>query len=133
MTTSADALKSLRRRGKRLTPARRAVVEATYRLPAHFTFAELCAELDSLGIHRATLFRTLALLEQSGLLKRLPGNRNGAVRFESVRGEHRWERRRRLHPPDGERGRRLRRVERGRQGVEPDPSRSRRDVVGTGW
>jgi Fur family transcriptional regulator, ferric uptake regulator len=53
----------------RLTPQRRAILDAIERTPGTFTVAELQATLG--GVGTATVYRTLELLRESGSLRRL--------------------------------------------------------------
>ena len=85
MKTTNHILHLLSQRGKRLTATRKAIINAALSLPPHFTLSDLSDRLAPYAVHRATLFRTMALLEEFGVLRRLPGDRNGPVRFESVR------------------------------------------------
>lgn len=61
----------LRRQGLHTTQPRRAVVEAVFSLPAHFEAAELWAALRGTVSSAATVYRTLELLEQAGLVRRV--------------------------------------------------------------
>lgn len=61
----------LRRQGLKVTRPRRAVVEAVFALPAHFEAADLWATLRGVVSSAATVYRTLELLEQAGLVRRV--------------------------------------------------------------
>ncbi|MBP7726783.1 MAG: transcriptional repressor [Candidatus Bipolaricaulis sp.] len=61
----------LRRRGLHVTRSRRAVVEAVFALPAHFEAADLWAALRGVVSSAATVYRTLELLEEAGLVRRV--------------------------------------------------------------
>lgn len=61
----------LRRRGLHVTQPRRAVVEAVFALPAHFEAADLWAALRGTVSSAATVYRTLELLEEAGLVRRV--------------------------------------------------------------
>ncbi|MBC7220382.1 transcriptional repressor [Candidatus Bipolaricaulota bacterium] len=61
----------LRRRGLHITQPRRAVVETVFALPTHFEAAELWAALRGSVSSAATVYRTLELLEQAGLVRRV--------------------------------------------------------------
>ncbi len=61
----------LRARGLHVTRPRRAVVEAVFTLPAHFEAAELWAALRGTVSSAATVYRTLELLEEAGLVRRV--------------------------------------------------------------
>ena len=62
----------LRSRHLRLTPERMALLRAALRSPAHFDADDLVAMMHRKGrrISRATIYRTLSLLEQSGILRK---------------------------------------------------------------
>ena len=66
-------LQILQDAGYRLTGPRRSVVDAIERTERSFTADELLRELQSVksGVGRATVFRTLDLLTQHGILDRL--------------------------------------------------------------
>ncbi len=59
----------------RLTPARRALLEAIARRPGGFTVVELYddARRDHAGLGLATVYRTLELLRRHGLVRQLAG------------------------------------------------------------
>ncbi len=59
--------------GRRLTGARRALVDMVAQQEGHFTAADLLARAGAqrLGVGRATIFRTLDLLTDIGALERL--------------------------------------------------------------
>ncbi len=61
----------LRRQGLHVTRPRRAVVEAVFSLPAHFEAGELWAALRGAVSSAATVYRTLDLLEEAGLVRRV--------------------------------------------------------------
>lgn len=61
----------LRRQGLNVTQPRRAVVEAVFALPAHFEAADLWGALRGTVSSAATVYRTLELLEQAGLVRRV--------------------------------------------------------------
>ena len=60
----------LRERGFRLTPQRRAIVAEILARADHFHAEDLCATLRAKGISRATVYRTLPLLVDCGVLER---------------------------------------------------------------
>ena len=62
----------LRARRRRRTPERRAVLEAAMRRSGHFSADEICRQLDSGGLHvsLATVYHTLGILVEAGLLQR---------------------------------------------------------------
>ena len=59
----------LRRTGHRVTPPRRAVIESIARRPEHFTPEEIVE--DSRPAGRATVFRTMRLLQDEGAICRV--------------------------------------------------------------
>jgi Fur family transcriptional regulator, ferric uptake regulator len=60
----------LARRGLRLTPARRAIVEAVLQHAGHFAIEELLTDLRARGLaaSKATVYRSLPLLTEAGIL-----------------------------------------------------------------
>lgn len=60
----------LAERGLRLTPARRAIVEAVLGRAGHFAIEELLADLRARGLaaSKATVYRSLPLLTEAGIL-----------------------------------------------------------------
>jgi Fur family ferric uptake transcriptional regulator len=68
-----DLIFALGRAGYRLTEPRRSLAVLIAARENHFTAAELVTEADQrrLGVGRATIFRTLELLEAVGRLERL--------------------------------------------------------------
>jgi len=69
----------------RLTGPRRAVLDAVEGHAGPFTVEDLCAELPAVG--RATVFRTVKLLQEQGAVCRL-AQEDGGVRYQRSRGEH---------------------------------------------
>lgn len=68
----AEMMKALQEAGYRATAARRAVVDAVSGRRRPFTSADILVELRGRsGIGRATIFRTLDVLQQLGLLDRV--------------------------------------------------------------
>ncbi len=61
----------LRRQGLKVTHPRRAVVQAVFALPTHFEAVDLWAALRGRVSSAATVYRTLDLLEQAGLVRRV--------------------------------------------------------------
>lgn len=61
----------LRRHGLHVTGPRRAVVKAVFALPSHFEATELWAALRGAVSSAATVYRTLELLEQARLVRRV--------------------------------------------------------------
>jgi Fur family transcriptional regulator, ferric uptake regulator len=70
-------LEQLEERGFRSTGPRRAVVEAAARRAGRFTAREIHAELRAQGIGRATVFRTLDVLADLGILERIHSDQLG--------------------------------------------------------
>jgi Fur family ferric uptake transcriptional regulator len=58
-------------RGQRLTTPRRAVLRAVTEMKTHFGRNRLGEKLKGSGVHRATMFRTLPLLVEAGILHRM--------------------------------------------------------------
>jgi len=58
-------------RGLRLTATRREVLRAAMELESHFGLPDLESRLARKNVHRATLFRTLPLLVEAGILRRV--------------------------------------------------------------
>jgi Fur family ferric uptake transcriptional regulator len=72
--------------GYRTTSPRRAVLEAiAVRAPEPFTAEELAVAVPQVG--RATVFRTIRLLQELDLVCRVPLE-DGGVRYQLSRGEH---------------------------------------------
>lgn len=61
----------LRGRGLHVTRPRRAVVEAVFSLPRHFEAGDLWAAVRGTVSSAATVYRTLDLLEEAGLVRRV--------------------------------------------------------------
>jgi Fur family ferric uptake transcriptional regulator len=68
--TGTDWTRELRARGYRLTPQRQLVLQAVSHLE-HATPDEICAEVrkTATGVNISTVYRTLELLEELGLVK----------------------------------------------------------------
>ncbi|MFA4043991.1 MAG: hypothetical protein HZRFUVUK_000773 [Candidatus Fervidibacterota bacterium] len=78
----------LREHGVRITNVRRAVVKELLNGERHRHVEELCKKLASKGVSRASVYRTLSLLEQTGFVSRvLYGERHSHFEFLSI-GEH---------------------------------------------
>lgn len=75
----------MERLGVRLTGPRRAVLDAITALPGPFTAEELSQSLPRVG--RATIFRTMKLLQDAGIVCRVPLE-DGSVRYQVSRGDH---------------------------------------------
>jgi Fur family transcriptional regulator, ferric uptake regulator len=73
MVDSSPFLTALERAGYRLTDARRAVAQLIADQVGHFSAADLVAEARArrLGIGRATIFRTLDVLSEIGVVERV--------------------------------------------------------------
>ncbi len=81
-----DLLAALQDRGYRLTGPRKRVAEAVGRKQEDsFTAESLCAEVQDTG--RATVYRTLKLLLEAGVVCKLPMP-DGAPRYMQARLEH---------------------------------------------
>ncbi len=80
-----DGLESLREQGRRLTPQRRMIYAALLEQPGHATADELCASIARTlpGVQRTTVYRTLDLLVEMGLVRRVMLGR--ATSYEAVR------------------------------------------------
>ena len=86
MTTSGDTASRLADTGLRLTGPRLAVLDAIAALPGPFTIEELTAATPEVG--RATVFRTVKLLQEADVVCRMLLE-DGGVRYEvSTRGHH---------------------------------------------
>lgn len=79
--------RDLRARGLRWTLQRALIVRTALATHAHFTADELLAECQRLDprVSRATVYRTLAVLEQAGFVEGLDTG-DGGRRFEHVLG-----------------------------------------------
>ena len=73
MVDSSPFLTALDRSGYRLTDARRAVAQLIADQVGHFSAADLVTEAKArrLGIGRATIFRTLDVLSEVGVVERI--------------------------------------------------------------
>lgn len=78
-------LEALRSQGRRLTPQRRLVYAAMLDHPGHATADEICAAISRQvpGFQRTTVYRTLDLLVEAGLARRVQLGHASA--FEAVR------------------------------------------------
>jgi Fur family ferric uptake transcriptional regulator len=80
----------LRRNGLRLTPERESILAEVYRIEGHFRPEDLVARLRSRGsrISRATVYRTLDLLVDTGLVRKETFRGGGAYyeRAHEVQG-----------------------------------------------
>jgi Fur family ferric uptake transcriptional regulator len=71
MSMDSHIMELLHGQGFRNTGPRRAIVEAALERHGRFTAAEMVEALSSHGIGRATVFRTLDLLTNMGVLERI--------------------------------------------------------------
>jgi len=83
--TAQDTAARLEGVGHRLTAPRRAVLEAILAAPALFTVEDICAAAP--GVGRATVFRTMKLLQEIDLVCRVPLE-DGSVRYQFSQGDH---------------------------------------------
>ncbi|MFN0094334.1 MAG: Fur family transcriptional regulator [Dehalococcoidia bacterium] len=81
----SDSEARLATAGHRLTGPRREVLDAVRRLPGPFTVEELAAKTPAVG--RATVFRTVKLLQEAEVICRLVLE-DGGIRYELSRGGH---------------------------------------------
>jgi Fur family ferric uptake transcriptional regulator len=67
----ADVMGLLKERGLRMTPQRRAIVSAVMRAQGHIAPAEISRRIqgEMPGVNASTVYRTLALLEEVGVLQ----------------------------------------------------------------
>lgn len=84
-TTTESAGRQVESRGHRLTEPRRAVLDAIIAVGAPFTVEELCSATPAVG--RATVFRTIKLLQESDVICRLSLD-DGSVRYQLSHGGH---------------------------------------------
>ena len=80
-----DLLAVLEDRGHRVTEPRRSVVELLDRKEEGFSSEEICGELP--GVGRATVYRTIKLLLEAGVICKL-ALPNGAPKYSLARIEH---------------------------------------------
>jgi Fur family transcriptional regulator, ferric uptake regulator len=68
--SNADVISALRERGLRMTPQRRAIVAEIMRTQGHISPTALARKVqgDMPGVNASTIYRTLALLEDMGVL-----------------------------------------------------------------
>ncbi len=78
---------ALREHGVRLTAPRRTILDAALRMRGHFTAEELLERMRAQGVpaSKATLYRTLSLLVDNGLLEPREFER-GSLRYEAALG-----------------------------------------------
>lgn len=85
MTTSVETLARIEQQGHRVTGPRRAVLDAIDGSDDPFTIEELCDQVP--GVGRATVFRTVRLLQDLAVVCRVPLE-DGSVRYQLSQGEH---------------------------------------------
>jgi Fur family ferric uptake transcriptional regulator len=92
VTAPTDYVSALDRAGYRLTEPRRALAALIADQAGHFTAADLVAETRTrrLGVGRATVFRTLEVLEELGAIERLdlPTGEHAYVGCDPVHHHH---------------------------------------------
>jgi Fur family transcriptional regulator, ferric uptake regulator len=68
--SNADVISALRDRGLRMTPQRRAILAEVMRTQGHISPTALARKVqgDMPGVNASTIYRTLALLEEMGVL-----------------------------------------------------------------
>ena len=92
VTEPSTYVSALDRAGYRLTEPRRSLAALIADHDGHFTAAELVAEARSqrLGVGRATVFRTLDVLEELGTIERLdlPSGEHAYVGCEPIHHHH---------------------------------------------
>ena len=92
MSEATPFLSAIGRAGYRLTQPRRAVAELVDHQSSHFTAAQLMdeAERRRLEIGRATVFRTLELFSELGVVERidLPSGEHAYIACEPVHHHH---------------------------------------------
>jgi Fe2+ or Zn2+ uptake regulation protein len=89
--TEQEVVRRLRERGYRLTASRRAVIRVLLRSDHHLTPQEIYerARSEDAGIGLVTVYRTLDLLAEMGLVKRLHGENGCHGYAASAPGVHR--------------------------------------------
>lgn len=92
MTAASPIVTALDRAGYRLTGPRQALAGLIADQDGHFTAAELvaAAKRHRLGVGRATVFRTLEVLEELGAIERLdlPSGEHAYIGCEPVHHHH---------------------------------------------
>ncbi len=84
-SSNENTLTRMEQQGHRVTGPRRAVLDAIDTSETPFTVEELCDLLPAVG--RATVFRTVRLLQEMAILCRVPLE-DGSVRYQLSQGEH---------------------------------------------
>jgi Fur family ferric uptake transcriptional regulator len=69
-STTSDVIEVLRTRGLRMTPQRRAIVAEIMRTQGHISPTALArkVQVEMPGVNASTIYRTLATLEEAGVL-----------------------------------------------------------------
>lgn len=78
----------LERRGLKLTRSRKLILEAAFKLHEHFDAEKLHDIIKNMGVSLATVYRTLPLLVDAGLIQ-LAVRSEGRDRFEHILGHPR--------------------------------------------
>jgi Fur family ferric uptake transcriptional regulator len=88
-TDRGDVLERLRERGLRMTPQRRAIVAEVMRTPGHISPTAIARRVqgDMPGVNASTVYRTLTLLEEVGVLQH-SHLESGAEYHRSEEAEH---------------------------------------------
>src|SRR5436309_15605649 len=89
MAVPADVLELLRSKGLRMTPQRRAIVAEVMRTPGHISPTAIARRVqgDMPGVNASTVYRTLTLLEEVGVLQH-SHLESGAEYHRSEEAEH---------------------------------------------
>ena len=68
--TSVDVLETLRAKGLRMTPQRRAIVTEVMRSQGHISPAAIARTIQQRmpGVNASTVYRTISMLEEAGIL-----------------------------------------------------------------
>jgi Fur family ferric uptake transcriptional regulator len=85
VTSLREGAERLERVGYRLTPTRRAVLDAISTSSTPFTVEDICSAVPDVG--RATVFRTVKLLQELDVVCRVPLD-DGSVRYSYSRSGH---------------------------------------------
>ena len=87
---STEISERLRAAGHRSTHPRQIVIEAVVDQPSRFTAGELCDEVARRAptVGRATVFRTMQLLAEAGVLERVHGDGGRDAYVVDTRGHH---------------------------------------------
>jgi Fur family ferric uptake transcriptional regulator len=85
MTGLRESLGEIERSFPRSTASRRAIIEAVAAWPGHFSAEEIARAVP--GVSRATVYRTLASLQESGVVCRVPVE-GGGLRYRLGEARH---------------------------------------------